>query len=321
MTSRHLPRRAALLGVLGIAATVTLAACSSSPVVSPTTTSATTTSATPKPAPPNASAPTGSTATVPAPAPAADTPVAAQFSHIHAVARDPKSGTLLLATHEGLFGLANGSLQQIGPNIDLMGFTVAPDGTYLASGHPGAGVDLPQPVGLITSTDSGATWEVASRGGESDFHALTAGPNTVIGFDGILRTTTDRRTWTTRAIPAPPRALAAAPTSGTLLAATAAGLLLSPDDGASWRKLTPPEPAVLVAWADEQTIVAVTTGGHLASSNDAGATWTLHPASIGAAGALHAGRTSGGAVEIVVAVGVSLLRTTDNGQNTQTLVR
>ena len=68
------------------------------------------------------------------------------ITHIHAVARDPKTGDLLLATHEGLFRHANGDLLQNGPVIDLMGFTVAPDGTYYASGHPGAGVDLPQPV-------------------------------------------------------------------------------------------------------------------------------------------------------------------------------
>ena len=117
------------------------------------------------------------------------------ITHIHAVARDPKTGDLLLATHEGLFRHANGELLQNGPVIDLMGFTVAPDGTYYASGHPGAGVDLPQPVGLITSTDSGRTWRVSSRGGESDFHALTSSPTSVVGFDGTLRSTTDGETW------------------------------------------------------------------------------------------------------------------------------
>ena len=62
----------------------------------------------------------------------------------------------------GLFRHVNGELVQNGQVIDLMGFAVAPDGTYYASGHPGAGVDLPQPVGLITSTDAGRTWRVAS---------------------------------------------------------------------------------------------------------------------------------------------------------------
>ena len=313
MTARPLPRRTLLVAALAMVATGALASCSSSPATNSTASQAATSSM--------SKAVSSAAPTTTAAAPTPTTPVAAAFSHIHAVARDPKSGALLLATHEGLFSLADGELRRTGPVVDFMGFTVAPDGTYLASGHPGAGANLPEPVGLITSADAGATWTVASRGGESDFHALTAGPGSVIGFDGALRTTTDRGAWTTRAIPAPPRMLAAAPTSGALLATTAAGLLLSPDDGASWRKLTPPEPAVLVAWADEQTIVVVTTGGHLASSNDAGSTWTLHPASIGAAGALHAWRGPDGTVEIVVAVGVSVLRTTDNGQTIQTLVR
>lgn len=161
------------------------------------------------------------------------------ITHIHAVARDPKTGDLLLATHEGLFRHANGELLQNGPVIDLMGFTVAPDGTYYASGHPGAGVDLPQPVGLITSTDSGRTWRVSSRGGESDFHALTSSPTSVVGFDGTLRSTTDGETWSTRTIPAAPRTLAASPQTGALLATTETGLLHSTDDG--WRAVSLPD--------------------------------------------------------------------------------
>ncbi len=47
--------------------------------------------------------------------------------------------------------------------IDLMGFTVAGPGRYLASGHPGLHVDLPQPVGLIETTDGGVTWTPVSR--------------------------------------------------------------------------------------------------------------------------------------------------------------
>ncbi len=50
---------------------------------------------------------------------------------------------------------------------------MGPDHFY-ASGHPGPGVELPAPVGLIESRDGGATWDPLSRQGESDFHALTA---------------------------------------------------------------------------------------------------------------------------------------------------
>ena len=48
------------------------------------------------------------------------------------------------------------------------------------------------------------------RGGQSDFHALTAGPAAVVGFDGVLRSSTDGTTWTTRSIPASRAVLIAA---------------------------------------------------------------------------------------------------------------
>lgn len=264
----------------------------------------------------------GSPAAAPVSSPASASssrpPVA--ITHIHAVARDPKSGELLLATHEGLFRHVNGDLVQNGPVIDLMGFAVAPDGTYYASGHPGVGVDLPQPVGLITSTDAGRSWRVASRGGQSDFHALTAGSTAVIGFDGVLRSSTDGTTWTTRSIPAPPRTLAAAPTSGALLATTEAGLLASSDTGATWRTLSTPVTALLVTWADEKTMVIATTTGQLGVSSDAGITWTLNPTRVGAAEALHAGRGQDGRLEIVVVADSKVLRTLDGGTTTENLL-
>lgn len=242
------------------------------------------------------------------------------ITHIHAVARDPKTGDLLLATHEGLFRHANGELLQNGPVIDLMGFTVAPDGTYYASGHPGAGVDLPQPVGLITSTDSGRTWRVSSRGGESDFHALTSSPTNVVGFDGTLRSTTDGETWSTRTIPAAPRTLAASPQTGALLATTETGLLHSTDDGRSWKGLTPPATALLAAWADEQTIVIATANGQIATSNDTGATWTLQPKRIGAPQALFAQRGTDGQIETILVADGAVLRTVDGGATVEKLL-
>lgn len=242
------------------------------------------------------------------------------ITHIHAVARDPKTGDLLLATHEGLFRHANGELLQNGPVIDLMGFTVAPDGTYYASGHPGAGVDMPQPVGLITSTDSGRTWRVSSRGGESDFHALTSSPTSVVGFDGTLRSTTDGETWSTRTIPAAPRTLAASPQTGALLATTETGLLHSTDDGRSWKGLTPPATALLAAWADEQTIVIATANGQIATSNDTGATWTLQPKRIGAPQALFAQRGTDGQIETILVADGAVLRTVDGGATVEKLL-
>jgi photosystem II stability/assembly factor-like uncharacterized protein len=105
--------------------------------------------------------------------------------------------------------------------------------------------------------------------------------------------------------------LAAAPTSGALLATTEAGLLASSDTGATWRTLSPPVTALLVTWADEKTMVIATTTGQLGVSSDAGITWTLNPTRVGAAEALHAGRGQDGRLEIVVVADGKVLRTLD----------
>jgi hypothetical protein len=99
----------------------------------------------------------------------------------------PGDGALLLATHAGLVEVGEGGeLTPIGPVIDLMGFAASGAEHYVASGHPGLRVDLPQPVGLIESTDGGRTWAALSRQGQSDFHALTVSDAGVLGFDGSL---------------------------------------------------------------------------------------------------------------------------------------
>ena len=141
-----------------------------------------------------------------------------------------------------------------------------------------------------------------------------------VGFDGVLRSSTDGTTWTTRSIPAPPRTLAAAPTSGTLLATTEAGLLASSDTGSTWRPLSPPGTALAVTWADEKTIVIATTTGQLGVSSDAGATWSLNATRIGPAEALHARRGSDGGLEIVVVADSKVLRTLDGGTTTENLL-
>ena len=76
-------------------------------------------------------------------------------AHVHAVARDPGSGKLVVAAHDGLYVYDGTTPVRVGPLVDLMGFTVAGPGHYYASGHPGTATDLPQPVGLIESRDGG----------------------------------------------------------------------------------------------------------------------------------------------------------------------
>ena len=236
------------------------------------------------------------------------------FSHIHAAGRDLKDGTLLLATHEGLFAQDRSGRTMRGPVMDLMGFAVSSDGTYYASGHPGPGTDLPQPLGLIRSTDSGRTWTVVSRGAESDFHSLAAVPGLIVGFDGTLRVSADGKAWQDAPITDQPYAVSVTP-GGRILATTSSGLLASTDRGKTWRPIATPKLLLTVAALDEETLVAATTDGTLTQTTDGGATWTTGPRSLGEVTAVSATRR-GGRVEIVAVVGSTVLTTTDLGNTT-----
>ena len=233
-------------------------------------------------------------------------------AHVHSVAIDPADGALLLATHEGLIEVGEeGELTATGPVIDLMGFTVAGPDHYLASGHPGLQVDLPQPVGLIESTDGGRTWTPLSRAGQSDFHSLTAlGPGGALGWDGDLHRTTDGRTWEQLTIPAEPHGLAAAPDGRTVLATTQQGLLRSVDAGSSWSAVPGAPLLQVVAWSGDGSTVGVDPEGTVWASSDAGGSWEERAR---LAVAPHAVAADAGR-RVAVVTEVALLESTDGGR-------
>jgi hypothetical protein len=236
-------------------------------------------------------------------------------AHVHGVSRDPGSGKVNLATHEGLNVLqSDGSWKRVGPQVDLMSFTISAPGTFYASGHPGAGVDMPNPVGLIKSTDAGATWTILSRDGESDFHALAASSKGVMGFDnGGLRITSDGKTWSEGALSVSPTSLAAAPDGSRVLAATDQGLLSSTDDGRTWERLVSAPTLALAAFADSKTVVGVTYEGRLAVSADAGLTWRSDLATLARGQAISASRDKAGVLEILVVTDKAVFQSRDNG--------
>jgi photosystem II stability/assembly factor-like uncharacterized protein len=236
--------------------------------------------------------------------------------HVHGVAFHPANDALLLATHEGLVEVGEGGeLTPVGPVIDLMGFAVAGD-RYLASGHPGLHVDLPQPVGLIESTDGGRTWAVLSRSGQSDFHALTVnGAGGVLGYDGSLLRSTDGRAWEQLDIPAEPHTLAAAPDGTAVLATTQQGLLRSTDAGSSWSAVGGAPLLQVVDWADDDgtTAVGVDPSGTVWTSTDGGGTWQ-QGARLGSAPHAVAASADGAALRVAVVTDEALLESDDGGQ-------
>lgn len=234
--------------------------------------------------------------------------------HIHGISRDPGSGKVNLATHEGLFVMQpDASWQQVGPTVDLMSFAITGPGSFYASGHPADGVDMPAPVGLIKSTDAGRTWTVLSRGGESDFHALAASSAGVMGFDGALRVTADGKSWTQGGLSSEPRCLASSPDGSQVLATTNQGVQSSTDGGRTWVPLASAPPLFLAAWADAKTVVGVTTEGNLAISADAGRTWRADLATVPSGEALSASRDKAGQLEILVVSDTGVLQSRDDG--------
>jgi photosystem II stability/assembly factor-like uncharacterized protein len=176
---------------------------------------------------------------------------------------------------------------------------------------PGLRVDLPQPVGLIETTDGGRSWTPLSRQGESAFHALTTSDAGILGFDGALRRSVDGRTWEQLTIPAEPHSLSAAPDGTTVLAATAQGPLRSADAGASWSPVAGAPLLQVVTWAGEgSTAVRVDPGGRLWTSSDAGGSWQ-EGAVVGAAP--NAVAADADTSRIVVVTEAGLLESIDGG--------
>ena len=233
--------------------------------------------------------------------------------HVHGIAVNPGDGAVYLASHDGLFRYGPTGPQRISPVIDLMGFTVAGADHFYASGHPGQGTDLPNPVGLIESTDAGQTWKALSRQGQSDFHALTASSTGMIaGYDGTLAITTDRLSWEPRSITAPPYALATSTDAAVLLAATSTGLLRSTDAAQTWKPVPDAPPLVLVDWADTTVATGITDDGTIAVSTDTGLTWQRR-GTAAQPQAIEAVPTTAGNLRIVIATEKVVLDSTDGG--------
>ena len=234
--------------------------------------------------------------------------------HVHGVAFNPADDKVYLATHDGLYRYDEDGPVRVGPVIDLMGFTAAGPDHFYSSGHPGPGVDMANPVGLIESTDAGQTWSTLSREGQSDFHTLTRSPAGVVGYDGTaVLSTTDGQSWTTLEPPVATFALAASPDGTTLLATSQSGPARSTDGGTTWT-LAPDAPLLQLAYfADDQSVVGVAPDGAVFLSTDAGATWEPRGTVEQAPQAVTARAHTDGELEILIVIETALLRSLDSG--------
>lgn len=233
----------------------------------------------------------------------------AAWSHVHNLAYDGQA--LLLGTHEGLYRQEPGQAPQLRSEtpFDVMGLTY--DGTrWLASGHPGAGEDLPSNLGLRASAD-GATWTSLSLLGEVDFHRLSAAGSTILGVpahdDALMRSTDAGSTFTRLGNPGV-FDVALNPGDPTrALATTQTGPMSSRDSGSSWDRVAGAPLLAFLAWTSAE-VYGIAPDGTVHISTDDGATWRPRGSTGGqpAAAAAVDGR-------LATLVGGTVLESTDGG--------
>lgn len=241
-------------------------------------------------------------------------PPANPYGHIHAISIEESTQRVLLATHNGLFDATETVPRKIGPTIDLMGFAASSNGTFYASGHPGPGIDLPNPLGLMKSTDGGESWIPVSLQGSSDFHAMTVTSDQIVGFDGILRSTVDGKEWSEAGPMSPsPYALVGSPESTVVLATTEEGVWRSLDSGKTWSAPNGGPRLLTAAFADPMTIVGITPEGSVYLSDDAGLSWQGTGAEVDQTSAIGATSDADGRLSLWMAMDRGVVKFTYDG--------
>ncbi len=223
-----------------------------------------------------------------------DVALSLPLDHVHAaVAVD---GGLLLGTHTGVVRVdpVAGTVSTTGESRDDFMGLAGSDDVLVASGHPGAGSSLPDPVGLIRSTDGAQSWEPVSLTGEIDFHVLAADGSRIAGaattgellysedagvnwsslgsaeatglawFQGTLWLADGSSLWTwkpgdeapVQEVGTPAVLLAAAPDGSRLWALLRDGSVVATQDGKSWASVAEvSEASALAASADAAFVV------------------------------------------------------------------
>jgi hypothetical protein len=244
--------------------------------------------------------------------------------HVHGLGVNPADGSLFIATHTGLYRVADGErrAKRVGERLqDTMGFTIVGPNRFLGSGHPDLNEareeNLPSLLGLIESTDSGESWEPISLRGEADFHVLRFAGTRVYGYDSsndrLLVSGNRGRSWKELEKPGPLVDLAVDPTNARRIVAASAGgpeegLFESHDGGVSWKRVS--EAVGLLGWPGRLYLVA--DSGQVFASQDGGRRLERRGHIGGQPGALVAE----GPNELYVALhDGTIMRSTDGGAN------
>ncbi|WP_432359800.1 F510_1955 family glycosylhydrolase [Sporosarcina sp. UB5] len=98
-----------------------------------------------------------------------------KIDHLHGLGYINGGPQVIISTHEGLYAYdEDGWKEANSEKHDYMGFQAVREG-FFSSGHPEIGSKLKNPLGLVKSTDRGASFEKLAFYGEIDFHYMAVG--------------------------------------------------------------------------------------------------------------------------------------------------
>ncbi|MFK3958944.1 F510_1955 family glycosylhydrolase [Guptibacillus hwajinpoensis] len=194
-----------------------------------------------------------------------------QIDHVHGIGYPGNRNELLVATHNGPLIYHDQIWYEATTNKnDYMGFQAVSDGFY-SSGHPGEGSALPNPLGLIKSTDRGKTLEKLGFQGESDFHYLAVGyeTNAIYAVNqqrnsemeiGVYYSE-DAKKWVDVALKGTPDQISGLfthPSNPNIVAITSpSGLYLSRNQGESFTRITKEVAVSTMIFLEDRFIYAV----------------------------------------------------------------
>ncbi|WP_313798196.1 F510_1955 family glycosylhydrolase [Cytobacillus sp.] len=174
---------------------------------------------------------------------------------------------LYIASHQGIkIFTKKGWLEGSSQKHEYMGFQASEDGFY-ASGSPDEDSDLKTPLGLVKSTDKGATLEKLAFYGESNFQFLSKGyrtnaiyiinqkDNSELGL-GVYLSEDEGKSWDPVALKGFDAdtlgMIAAHPTNSSKMAmSTRSGIFASEDKGEHMELITAPVMTTALAFSEE----------------------------------------------------------------------